>query len=88
MYASVSPTTRPGSVTLCLLSPSECVQLLKKEWKSVGLHYQKEDGLKKNADSLPVTLECIAMPQVQFVSLVDDKVHVGTNGGWVPNLIS
>ncbi len=63
-------------------------QLLKEQWQKFGQHYQKEGGLKKNADSLPVTLECIAMPQVQFVSLVDDKVRVGTNGGWVPNQLS
>ena len=44
--------------------------------------------MKKNADSLPVTLEVIAMPKVQFVSQIDGAVRTGNNGGWVENAIS
>jgi hypothetical protein len=63
-------------------------KLLREQWKVFGANSDKNDSLKKNADSLPVTLEAIAMPSAQYVSEVDQKVRTGTNGGWVPNLIS
>ena len=63
-------------------------RLLKAEWAAFGEHSDRHGSLKKNADSVPVTLECIAMPQAQYVSLVDDKIRTGTNVGWVPNALS
>ncbi len=63
-------------------------QLLKEQWKAFGQYYDSHDSLKKNADSLPKTLEVIAMPRVQFVSQIDGAVRTGSNGGWVENAIS
>lgn len=67
---------------------AEMQKLLREQWKAFGANSDRNGSLKKNADSLPITLEAIAMPSAQYVSEVDQKVRTGTNGGWVPNLIS
>jgi hypothetical protein len=62
--------------------------VLKREWANFGQHCDRQGTLKKNADSLPITLEAISMPKVAYLSQVDNRVRVGTNGGWVTNPLS
>jgi hypothetical protein len=78
VYSSASPAATSPAIQ----------KLLREEWKVFGSICDSKGSLKKNADSLPATLEAIAMPEAQYVSVVDQKVRTGCNGSWVPNLIS
>lgn len=68
--------------------PQQLQQLLKAEWASYGQYLHQKGSLKRNADSLPATLEAIFMPEVAYLSSVDGKVRVGSYGGWVQNPLS
>ena len=63
-------------------------QLLRTEWARFGQHLHQKGSLRSNADSLPATLEAIFMPNVAYLSSVDGKVRVGSDGGWVQNPLS